>query len=128
MSQNIGNETLSVMLKVFFTHIIKLKMYHFQTQKYGAHKASDKYLEKFLGNFDRFMEVAQGIHGKVDDQKIELNIDVINDSSINGELDKFAEILNQDSESFYKSNKDLLAIRDEMLAEVNQLKYLLTFQ
>lgn len=35
-------------------------MFHFQTKNYGAHKASDKYPEKFAVNFDRYVEVVHG--------------------------------------------------------------------
>ena len=130
MSQNtgVGSKIMEQLLFVFFEHQIKLKMFHFQTSNYGAHKASDKYLEKFAENFDRFMEVAQGIYNKLQTQEISLKFQLNNDENIKDELKKFAEILNNDSDSFYQNNKDLLAIRDEMLADVNQLLYLLTFE
>jgi len=120
-------DVLNKLLEVFFAHQIKLKMYHFQTKNYGAHKASDKYLEKFDANFDRFMEVAQGLYSKVTNTNLNFNIKMVTDSTINQEIENFANVLNNDV-SFYKQNSDLLAIRDEMLADVNQLKYLLTFE
>src|SRR5271170_3763321 len=49
----------------FFRHQIYIKMFHFQTKKYGAHKASDSYLEKFSANMDRFVETMQGVTGQV---------------------------------------------------------------
>ena len=111
------------LLKTFFLHKITLKMLHFQTKYFGVHKAIDAYLLKFDLNFDRFMEVSQGIYGSTDLKKFELNIKVLNDSSVQKNLKQFVGVLNDISQ-----HHDLLAIRDEMLADANQLKYLLEFK
>jgi hypothetical protein len=120
-------EELNKLLLVFFSHLIKLKMFHFQTTQYGAHKAADAYFGTFLAKLDQFMEVAQGIYGRVTLTEINLNIKAVDDTTILTELSNFIKVLDNDS-AFYKVNKDLLALRDDLITEANQLKYLLTFR
>lgn len=121
-----SQKLFEITLKLFFTHQLQLKMYHFQTKKYGAHKTIDAYLEKFENNLDKFMETAQGIFGKLETNFINLNIKTATDNNIISELDKFIKILKMFDDKL-KSHTDLLNIRDEILADIDQLKYLLTF-
>lgn len=108
---------------------MQLKLFHFQTKDYGAHKASDKYLDKFASNFDRFMEVAQGIFGKLNIKNMEFNFSVVTDETIRKELSEFVSILKKfDTFEGISNRTDLLTIRDEMMADAEQLKYLLTFK
>lgn len=119
-------EFIELLLKYFFKHQLQIKMYHFQTKKYGAHKTSDKYLEKFEDKLDKFMETAQGIVGKFDTKNIDININTFDDHTIYSGLEDFANILlNLDKR--LSQFPQLINIRDSMLANVNQYKYLLTF-
>ncbi len=120
-------EELNALLQRFFNHQLKIKMLHFQTKYYGAHKALDKYHGKFLLNLDRFMEAAQGIVGTVNLSDLKYNIILLNDDTVARELTIFAEVLDSLTGPI-EDNSDLLAIRDEMLADVNQLQYLLRFK
>jgi hypothetical protein len=121
---------MEVIVKIFFEHQIIIKMFHFQTLSYGAHKASDEYLEKFLVNHDKFMEVIQGINGKLSMDTIKMDIN-ININNLHNHLSEFINIL-RNIDKFKTVKKciidvGLLAIRDEMLVDVNQFMYLLTF-
>lgn len=118
------NDTL---LCVFFNHHLKIKMFHFQTHYYGRHKSSDVYLEQFQLNYDKFMEVYQGIYDKVSTNHINIKFNIVDDNTIFDELDTFADIL-KGFDKLLSNNNDLLNIRDEMLAEANQFKYLLKFK
>lgn len=109
----------------FTKHQVMMKLFHFQTKKYGGHKTSDSYLSKFLDNMDKFMEVAQGIYGRVDLKHFDVCGDVVSDSSITHCLTQFGKYLEAMTDRIKCT--DLLNIRDEMLGEVNQFKYLLTF-
>ena len=60
-------------LEEFTKHQLEMKMYHFQTKSYGAHKASDAYLVKYMVNMDQFMEVGQGNYGQVTMNKVSIN-------------------------------------------------------
>ena len=67
-NSNLPKMTVEVLTKVcedMLTHHIAMKMFHFQTDSYAAHKASDTYIEEFLKFHDTFMETAQGIYGKM---------------------------------------------------------------
>lgn len=110
----------------FTKHQVMMKLFHFQTKAYGGHKTSDAYLSKFLDNMDKFMEVAQGIYGRVDLKHFDICGDVVSDATITHYLTKFGNYLS-DMTHHIKCT-DLLNIRDEMLGEVNQFKYLLTFK
>lgn len=120
--QNIINEYMSV----FFHHQWQMKMYHFETKFYGAHKASDKYLAKFLANFDRFMEAYQGIYGTINVSDSDIKLKYYNDDRIMEHVQIMRGVFNA-MDRHFGNNKDLLAIRDEMLADLNQFVYLLQF-
>lgn len=115
------------LVRVFFKHSMQLKMFHFQTKNYGAHKASDSYLEEFANNFDKFMEIAQGTFGKLESQNMTFSFDTLNDNTITEELDNFINLLKQ-LDAYLIRNSDLLNIRDEMVGNAQQLKYLLSFK
>lgn len=138
LSTTNGADVLHNMLTEMFTHQIILKMFHFKTGSYAAHKASDAYLGKFAVNFDRFMEVAQGIkefggdNRKVSTQTININnIPVF--SSADHLIDYMEHFINAvlvQNILIKKSSKQtgILAIRDEMIADAQQLVYLLKFK
>lgn len=119
-------EIMELLLIVCFKHQIQLKMFHFQTKKYGAHKASDKYLDDFNTLFDKLMEVTQGIFGKVTTTNININCEMLTDDNINEYLNKFVKTIRELDNPLSKYS-ELLNIRDEIIANANQLKYLLTF-
>lgn len=106
---------------VFFTHHIKMKMFHFQTSKYAAHVAIDVYLNKYRINFDRFMEVWQGDQGKLTTKDVSINFKTF--GNINSHLDQTVDFLSKMKEL----QGELSSIRDEMVADILQLKYLLMF-
>jgi hypothetical protein len=119
------NDKMKLYVEFFFEHQIIIKMFHFQTTQYGAHKASDEYLQKFLNNHDKFMEVAQGVYGKLELENIKLDID-LHKNNITTHLDIFIKFLNLINK--IEKNSGLLTIKDEMLNDVNQFKYLLLFK
>lgn len=119
-------ELLDRLVILFFQHQIQIKMYHFQTSMFGSHKAVDTYLEKLNDNFDRFMEAAQGIYGRLSLKNVKISACMLSDDNIDQHLNEYVRILDLLG-SIISEHSDLLAIRDEMMADANQLKYLLTF-
>lgn len=119
-------DIIEMLLVVMFKHQIKIKMFHFQTGKYGFHKASDQYLESLNDKFDKFMEVSQGIFGKFKLNQMDFSIQTLNDNNINKELDEFISVL-KSLDNLIDKKPELLNIRDEMVADAQQFKYLLTF-
>jgi len=113
---------------LFYHYQIVLNLYHFQTKSYAGHKASDKHLERFREHFDGFLEVYQGIFGKIKFLRPH-NIQVHNISKtkqitdITLELNKYLVDLAEELED----HGDLVNIIDEIIADNNQFLYLLTF-
>ena len=69
-------------IKIFFQHQLEIKMYHFQTKLYGAHKASDMYHGGFLEKMDKFLEAAQGIAGQTKLQTVDLKFKTLDDKTV----------------------------------------------
>ena len=110
-------------VNAFFQHQLTMKMYHFQTNSYGAHKGADMYLTKYALNFDRFMEAWQGANGKLRNPDVKVEFNTVNDENVNVHLDDMVGFLSKMTLS-----TDLSNIRDEMVADIQQLKYLLLFK
>lgn len=118
--------TLEKINTILMEHLILIKMLHFQTSRYGAHKALDKYLEKFLKNYDVLMEVAQGQYGRLSQKKMTLNATFLTDGNVFKYLNIFDQFLSSLSTPF-RNDPDLLTIRDQMIVDLHQLMYLMTF-
>jgi hypothetical protein len=111
-----------------------IKLYHWKTHSYATHKATDDLNAKLHGNVDSFVEVLLGKRGDrvnlTNKKSISLK-DYTSPEAFKRELEKFKSYLvGLDNNSALKSmsNSDLYNIRDEMLANVNQFLYLLTFK
>lgn len=129
---------------IFFTLLNSIKMFHWQTQKYGAHQAADQLHTALSQLVDKFMEVAQGKAGKrikalhMAKSKEEPTMKVYvrafsppNDSSdFSDFLTKNIQFLmgNLEGLGVSSASTELLNIRDEMVAEMERTKYLLTFK
>ena len=109
-------------------HQIVMKLFHFQTTTYGAHKASDAYLEKFAGLMDQFLEVAQGIYGKVSLSRYAVSGNTHKNETINTHLNGMITYLKTKINTILSNYTELINLRDELLSDLEQLKYLLTFQ
>jgi hypothetical protein len=106
----------------------QLKIHHWQTKSYAEHKALGRAYDEFSGLIDEFIEVFMGKYGRIESRdgfKIELGN--YKDISPTDFADKYVDYLvNELPKSLEKSDTDLFNIRDEMLAQLNKLKYLLT--
>jgi DNA-binding ferritin-like protein len=109
-------------------HQIVIKLFHFQTKLFGAHKASDAYLEKFAQTMDKFLEIAQGIYGKITIKKYTLTGSSHSDDNIVKNLDGIITSLRENIDDILQEYTDLINIRDELVGDAEQLKYLLTFK
>jgi DNA-binding ferritin-like protein len=118
----------------FLSLLNTVKIYHWKTHNYATHKATDKLYSSLNDNMDRFVEVLLGkIGNRVDLSKI--NCIPINDftslDQLKREIMDFKSYLvglNANKVMKIMSNYDLLTIRDEILADLNQFLYLLTFK
>jgi len=107
----------------------QLRIFHWQSATYAQHKAFGKAYEELGDLVDDFVEVYIGKYGKVK-AKLVYNIELDNfGENYNEYIDNYISYLsNINSELDEKKDTDLLNIRDEMLAILNRLKYLLTLK
>ena len=129
-----GNPGKSHIVKVFLECLNMIKLYHWKTHSYSQHKATDELSSKLHENVDSFIEVLLGKRGDRINlrhvKRISLK-DFDSVSEFKREMEKFkGYLVNLDNESALKtmSNSDIYNIRDEMLANINQFLYLLTFK
>lgn len=107
----------------------QVKIYHFQTSSYARHLASDRLFTSLVNNIDRFAEVSQHKKRiKLKDSSF-LPIYNLNDKEMFNYLTEFAIWLESDLPKLLgRKSVDLLNIRDEILADVNQTLYLFSFK
>jgi Family of unknown function (DUF5856) len=104
----------------------QFRILHWQTKSYARHKAYGDFYDSFSDLMDEFIETHMGKYGRVKTGgKIEISN--MNDVQIKDYLEEIEQFLIELSEEYdERKDSDLLNIRDEMLASVNKLKYLLT--
>jgi len=131
LSLTIKTNKVKSQLVIKFMELLNLvKLYHWKTKVYSQHKATDELHEKVSENVDKFIEVLLG----KDESRIQLIgkkiqlIDSLNQSEFKENLFKYREFL-IDLDDILDEHKDsdLMNIRDEMLANINQFLYLMTF-
>ena len=126
-------------VKMFLVLLNMVKLYHWKTCSYAAHKASDELYDSLNKNIDKFVEV---LLGKLNGKRVNLTnvktiplIDFPNgpsfDEDMKDEIMKVKKyLIDLDNNSFLleMSNSDLFNIRDEILGSLNQFLYLLSFK
>lgn len=118
----------------FLETLLMIKLYHWKTHRYSTHKATDELYASLNEHMDKFVEVLLGkTHSRLDLMKhksIPL-IDLNSPRELINEIKSFkSELENLDKNQFMNSmeNTDLFNIRDEIVANLNQFLYLLTFK
>ena len=116
-------ENLNEVMKFLFTVQIINKMYHLNTTSFARHKASDAFDDSLQSHIDRFAETYIGRY-KVKPIVNSLKIDqeYLSDDGIEKlfiQVKKYLENINR-----LFVDPDLLAIRDDLLADVNKTLYL----
>ena len=107
-----------------------IKLYHWKTRSYAKHQATDELYEKLNKHIDKFIEVLIG----KDERRIKMlekKINLIypeNTIDFKHRIYEYRDFLmNIDNCFNKKKDTDLLNIRDEILADINQFLYLMTF-
>ena len=111
-----------------------VKLFHWKTHSYATHKATDELYTNLNATIDSFVEVLLGKHGDRVNLTHVKHIPIKDFTSQNDfkkELESFKNYLvalNDNKALKSMSNSDLYNIRDEILANINQILYLLTFK
>jgi len=109
----------------------QIKIYHWQTKSYSRHKATDSLVDNLSSKLDKFVEVMQGSRMKriVISKSNKFVFENETDNSAVKLLIEFRKWLEDALPKYLeKSDTELLNIRDDILADVNQTLYLFTFE
>lgn len=129
----IGNGKVLKFIQNTMNYLATIKMYHWTTDSFAAHKATDalygnlqtfmdSYVETSLGNNDN----KQILRNKISSIKVK---HINSNSALHKYTNQYKNELNQLRRSLSdKKQSNLLNILDEILAELDVLLYLLTLQ
>jgi hypothetical protein len=125
-----SNKKKSRIVAMFLEMLNTVKLFHWKTKSYAAHKASDKLYKNLGEKIDRFIEVLLGkCQTRVDmiENRIHL-VDIQNTDTMKEKLFEYRSFLIDINQYLdHKRDSDLLSIRDDILADINQTLYLLSF-
>ena len=116
-------------VQFFFTMREQIKLYHWQTKSYPRHKSTDAVIDSLDTSIDKYVEVYMGKYGrmKMNASTSTIHVSNLSETSVLKFIKKCIAYLNTDLVKKLKEyDTDLVNIRDEMLAELNQLLYLFT--
>jgi len=119
---------------MFLQMLNTVKLYHWKTNSFAQHKATDELYSQLNGSIDTFVETMLGKTGSrvnlTGTHSIPL-LDYTDLSNFQKEVEMYKQFLiNMNNDLILKSNAntDLMNIRDEILGHLNQFSYLLTFK
>jgi hypothetical protein len=121
------------------THLIKklmellnmIKLYHWKTNNYGHHVASDSMYEKLDQHIDKFVEIYLGkSNSRIKNWENQLTVIQYNrENTFKSKIFEYKEMLSDLNLCFdEKKDSDLLSVRDDILSDLNQFLYLLSFK
>lgn len=108
----------------------QLRILHWQTKSFARHQAFGSTYDSLGDLIDKYVEVCMGKHDRFMLDQVR-SIELVNLSELKPTdfCDACSEMLIGISSTLDPNmDSDLMNIRDEMLAEINKLKYLLTLQ
>lgn len=108
----------------------QFKFLHWQTFGDAKHKAYGDIYDSLGGSIDKFVETMMGKYGRVDfETEFSIMFQDIKSLNIQDFVDGITEFLIEMTDKLDSRNDtDLLNMRDEMLGDINHLKYKLTFK
>lgn len=109
----------------------QVKVYHWDTMSFARHKSTDDLVDKLDDSIDKFVEVYIGKYGrpKYTTKTGRIQVRNYNDVQAPALLQEAINWLTNSLPTLLgKNDTDLLNIRDEIVAELNQSLYLFTFK
>ena len=107
----------------------QVKIYHWETKNFARHKATDELVDKLDDNIDKFVEVYIGKYGRpnLNARTGTIKIRNFNDQEAPVLLNQAIDWMTTKLPTLLNSkDTDLLNIRDEIIADLNQTLYLFT--
>ena len=143
-SSSTNDNKIADIILALFQIQATLRVSHFLSKKKSDHETLDKFLKKFNKKMDKFIEVWMGKHEKFDlGKNRQVNVYQITKDELFAYLDIVLEFLTGDSmnNSVYKLSKytlgsvmnnkknvDLMSIRDDIVRNINRMKYRLRLE
>ena len=124
------NDAVSCMAAMVIKHTAQIKMFHWQTNSYAEHKALDLLFGSIVTLSDSLIETAMGKYGR---PNLTQNSDIaISNYSTSEDLVKYMDYLFEcfglDCKEKFANDPGIVSILDDMLAEIDKIKYLLTLK
>lgn len=132
-----SNSTKKHIITKILQMLITVKLYHWNTMIFSVHKATDDLYGELNTLMDQFVEVLLGKHSNVSEKNkheiLSIKTLELKNYKDNGlfkkALDDFKKYLIGLNVVFsHSENSDLFNIRDEILAVLNKVSYLLTLK
>lgn len=123
------NKRNAYIVQKFLEVLNMVKLYHWKTHSYAQHKATDELYERLNKHIDEFVEVLLGKENKRV-KMVEKTLRVLDNNSsheFKTHIYEFREFLVGIDTHFNKKDSGLLSIRDDLLVDINQFLYLMTF-
>ena len=109
----------------------QIKLYHWQTRVYSRHIATDKTLENLDTAIDTYVEVYIGKYGrpKVSGKNASITLQNLSESGAVRLVNAAVKYLQGPlTKTLKPTDTDLMHVRDEIIADLNQLLYLFTLK
>jgi DNA-binding ferritin-like protein len=112
--------TLNKMLEM----LMIIKIYHWKTNSYASHKATDQLYQRLNENMDKFVEIWLGKNGKKLNANMNITVKYLyNHKRLIKNVNLFIVHLME-----LKVDSDLQTVRDDIVGDLNQFIYLLSFK
>jgi hypothetical protein len=112
----------------FFLHLRdQIKLYHWQTRVYARHIATDKAVEELDTAIDSFVEIYLGKYGrtKLSSKQATFTLHNLTDAGATRLLQAaIKQLYGPMVKGLKEHDTDLINLRDEIVAQLNQLLYL----
>ena len=122
-------ETIGKIAAKFMQFRDQVKVFHWQSESFSQHKASDQLVAVLSDKMDLLVETMQGSRGvRLRLPQTQLQLRNLTDDTVVQEIHTFRDwLVGRLPLYLRKQETDLLNMRDEILGHVNQILYLLTF-
>jgi DNA-binding ferritin-like protein len=116
----------------FFVAMLGLRdqahIFHWQTESFAQHNAFGDFYEAYLDLVDKLAESLIGVHGRPSFMEAEIELSGYSDQNIMIFLEKAHELFLGQGTQLAADNSEIKNIIDEIIAELDKLKYLLTLK
>jgi DNA-binding ferritin-like protein len=107
----------------------QLKLFHWQTFSFAQHEAFDKIGKDLAKAFDKLVETLLGRYRSYEYKPINLTLEPYSNENILEKINQYIGILTQkECPILNRNDTDAQNIAEEIVAELNKLKYLLTLE